>query len=226
MAREDVTRSLFDVEDVEVMPKVRETIIAPVTPSDVQQFTHRYHYSGVGNNAMWRWGLWHGATLLGVVAYNLPTRDACASVFGPAHLHQVWHMGRLAMADSAPHNSESRLISGSLREIAKNHDVWGVLTYADTTVGHIGYVYQATNAIYTGLAGDSIFYTDTSGKRRSTYLDGASMGRARAEGLGWTRHKGGKKHRYVYILGNKAERRARRALLRLPVLPYPKGDVA
>ena len=30
------------------------------------------------------------------------------------------------------------------------------------------------------------------------------------------------KHRYVYILGTPAERRARRKLLKLPSLPYPK----
>lgn len=34
------------------------------------------------------------------------------------------------------------------------------------------------------------------------------------------------KHRYVYILGTPAERRARRKLLKLPSLPYPKAVTA
>jgi hypothetical protein len=174
---------------------------------------------------MWRYGLWEGPTLLGVVSYNLPTRETCESVFGPEHFDKVWHMGRLAMADDAPRNSESRLIALSLRMIQVSHpDTWAILTYAATDRGHIGYVYQATNAIYTGTGGDSHYFTDTAGQRRSTFLDGKGVGAARAADLGWTRSEGGPKHRYLYILGSKTQRKHRRALLKLPVLPYPKAE--
>lgn len=216
--------SLWDVEDVETMPAVRDMTVGPVSTADVQEFARRYHYTGVGNNANWRWGLWHGPTLLGVVSYNLPTRSVCASVFGEDHLHQIWHMGRLAMAESAPRNSESRLIGGSLRAIQREYpDAWAVLTYAATDAGHIGYVYQATNAIYTGTGGDPFFYIDADGNRRGTHLDGHGVTLERAAALGWTRQKGSPKHRYVYVLGNRAERRQRLNLLKLPRLPYPKA---
>lgn len=223
MDRQVVNASLFDVEDVAEMPKVRDMTVGPASAPDVQEFARRYHYTGVGNNANWRWGLWDGPTLHGVVAYNLPTRSVCASVFGEEHLHRVWHMGRLILSDESPRNSESRLIGGSLRAIQREHpDVWAVLTYAATDAGHLGYVYQATNALYTGTAGDPWFYVDKSGRRRGTHLDGQSVGAERAARMGWTRHKGGPKHRYVYILGSKTERRQRLALLRYPTLPYPK----
>lgn len=39
---------------------------------------------------------------------------------------------------------------------------------------------------------------------------------------GWTVHDGLPKHRYVYILGNKTQRRHRLGLLKYPILPYPK----
>jgi len=84
-----------------------------------------------------------------------------------------------------------------------------VLTYAATDVGHLGYVY---------------YFTDASNVRRSTYLNGSGVGAARAAEMGWTRHEGGVKHRYLYILGSKTQRRQRRAMLRLSVLPYPKAD--
>ncbi len=222
----DVTpTTLWDVSDPgRDQPKVRDMTVAPVSPEDVREFSRRYHYTETGGNAMWRWGLWHGVVLHGVVAYNLPTRSACMSVFGteygPDH---VWHMGRLVLSDDSPHNSESRLIGGSLRAIAAQHpDTWAVLTYAATDVGHIGYVYQATNAIYTGTAGDPNYYVDETGKRRGTHLDGHAVGPVRAAEMGWTRHSGGPKHRYVYILGNKTQRRERTRLLRFPQLPYPK----
>jgi hypothetical protein len=215
--------SLWDVEDVETMPAVRDMSVWPVSAADVREFARRYHYSQSANNAMWRWGLWHGPTLLGVVSYNLPTRRTQASVFGDEHAPRIWHMTRLALAENAPRNSESRLIGGSLRAIARDHpDVWAVITFAASSAGHIGYVYQATNAIYTGTGGSSAFYTDSAGHRRATNLSGWCVTRERAAEMGWTLHGESPKHRYVYVLGNRAKRQRRLALLKLPQLPYPK----
>ena len=134
-------------------------------------------------------------------------------------------MSRLILADDAPRNSESRLIGGSLRAITREHpEAWAVLTYAATDAGHVGYVYQATNAIDTGTGGDPVFYIDQNGKRWGTQLNDCKVQTAaQIVEAGWTRHVGSVKHRYVYILGTKAERRQRLALLKLPSLPYPKG---
>ena len=224
MARDPINRDLFDVEDDHTTPHVRDMTIAPVTPDDVDEFSHRYHYTDTGGSRLWRWGLWDGPTLHGIVSYNLPTRDVCEALFGAEHYFRVWHMGRLSLSDVSPTNAESRLIGGSLRAIRREHpDVWGIVTYAATDVGHLGYVYQATNALYTGLAGDPYYWTDGRGARRSTYLSG-HVNAARGASLGWTRTRGGGKHRYVYILGFRTQRRQRRELLRFPVLPYPKEE--
>lgn len=232
MKREHIP-SLFDVEDVASMPAVADTFVAPVGPRDVQEFCERYHYSETGGNMTWRYGLWNGVTLLGIVSYNLPTRSACMSVFGEEHgPDHVWHMGRLVFPDAAPKNSESRLIAGSLNLIKRDHpEVWAVLTYAApevidprTGLGQIGIIYQATNALYTGLGGEPTYYVDQKGKRRGGHLGGHNVTIARGKALGWDRRKGKMKHRYVYILGSKTQRRQRRAMLRYPVLPYPKRD--
>lgn len=216
--------SLFDVSEETESLKVRDMVLGPVNSRDVNEFSRRYHYTSTGGNASWRWGLWHGVTLLGIVAYNLPTRETCQSVFGPEHYDKVWHMGRLALADEAPRNSESKLISASLQAIKREHpNVWGVLTYAATDVGHLGYVYQATNAIYTGTGGHAVVYTDTEGRRRSDYYASSYVSRAEALSRGWTVGEGGPKHRYLYVLGSKTQRRQRMEMLRLPTLPYPKA---
>jgi hypothetical protein len=222
--------SLFDVEDVEQMPKVRDMTVGPVSTSDVREFVRRYHYIGSDSSA-WRWGLWHGPVLYGVIGFNVLTANVSRSVFGDEDSHRVWHMTRLVAADASPRNSESRLIGGTLRAIERNHQhVWAVLTYAATDVGHIGYVYQATNALYTGLAaGGECYYLNSQGERQSRRtLDVSDYGGAplaeRARRRGWVRVDVPRKHRYVYILGNKAERRARRKLLRYPILPYPKVE--
>lgn len=219
--------SLFDVENEVEMPKVRDMHIGPASTRDVHEFARRYHYARGGGSASWRWGLWHGVVLHGVVAYNLPTRSVCASVFGEEHLHRVWHMGRLVLSDESPRNSESRLIAGSLRAIAREHpDIWSVITYASADVGHLGYVYQATNALYCGAVsreGRVHHYIDRHGMRRATHLSGAFVSPERASQLGWTEVRDRSvKHRYLYLLGSRAQRRRARSLLRWPVLPYPK----
>lgn len=223
MDRRPLNVSLWDVENTDAAAvKVRDMRVSKVTPADVEEFGRRYHYTGSAGSDFWRWGLWHGVTLHGVISYNLPTRDVCESVFGAEHFDKVWHMGRLMLSHDSPRNSESRLIAGSLKLIQRDHpDTWGVLTYAATDVGHLGYVYQATNALYTGTGGDPTYYTDELGVRHGTYLSG-HVNAARAAALGWTRHKGGPKHRYLYVLGSRTQRQQRMALLRYPILPYPK----
>ena len=122
MDRQVLTPSLWDEVDASLSEiKVSQCVVGPVSTRDVDEFCKRYHYTATGGNASWRWGLWHGVTLLGIVAYNLPTRETCESVFGPEHFDKVWHMGRLALSDEAPRNSESRLIAGSLQLIKMQH---------------------------------------------------------------------------------------------------------
>jgi hypothetical protein len=38
--------SLFDVENVETMPKVRDMTVGPVAAHEVREFAKRYHYTG------------------------------------------------------------------------------------------------------------------------------------------------------------------------------------
>jgi hypothetical protein len=226
-AKRHPVQSLFDVEDETVMPHVRDMTVGPVSTKDVQEFAQRYHYMGSGGSQLWRWGLWHGPVLHGVVAYNMPTRSVCETVFGAEHAEKVWHMGRLILSEESPRNSESRLIGGSLQAIERDYPhVWAVLTYAATSAGHIGTVYQATNALYTGTGGENFHWFDADGAIRSTYSSDLSRSerRERAERLGWTRRNDGVKHRYIYILGNKTQRRQRRKLMNFDVLPYPKKE--
>ena len=222
--------SLFDVENVETMPKVRDMTVGPASMRDVREFARRYHYTGMEGSAAWRWGLWYGPVLHGVVAYNNGTRGMGAAALGEEHAAKAWHMGRLILSDASPRNSESRLISGSLHAIERERpDVWIVVTYADEEVGHIGTIYQATNAIYTGTT------DETSGTAGLSYVNDAGQRRSwrsiretgRKEVTGWRLSTGSKpKHRYVYILGSKTQRRQRMKLLRYPVLPYPKKEAA
>lgn len=216
--------SLFDADDVESFSPVRQMAVHPVTVGDVEEFARRWHYSGSAGSALWRYGLYDGAVLVGVVAYNLPVRRACEMVFGPEHYERVVHMGRLICADNAPRNVESRLIGESLRMLKRDKpELWAVLTFAAQDQGHLGYVYQATNALYTGTGGYGKNYTAADGSMVSTTAKCGPEERERLLAHGGTISEALPKHRYLYLVGSKTERRRSRALLRLPVLPYPKA---
>jgi len=102
-----------------------------------------------------------------------------------------------------------------------------IVSYSDTSVGHVGYVYQATNWVYTGLSAKR-----TDWKIRGLeHLHGATiadMSRGQKNRAAWMREKFGddfylqerpRKHRYVFFRNKKD-----RVLLRYKVEPYPKGD--
>lgn len=216
--------------------KVRDTTVAGATTQQVETFCQQVHYAQHAGADSWRYGLWHGLDLLGIVTYNMPTTDAADGVFGPDRRQRIRHMGRLALAHDAPPNSESRLIVHSLRLLrADNPDALAVLTFSDpdqrnpfTGVAQVGLVYQATNALYTGEGGQPRYYWDPVNKRR---MATSHLSSRQAREKGWEVHTGSPKHRYVYLLGTPAERRRLRAELLLPVIAdqqhperYPKPD--
>jgi len=99
-------------------------------------------------------------------------------------------------------------------------------------MGHVGYVYQATNFIYTGLSAKR---TDWKIKGME-HLHGATvadMSRGQSNRAEFMRDKFGddfylaersRKHRYVYFVGNKFQKAKLKSALRYPVEQFPKGD--
>ena len=151
---------------------------------------------------------------------------ACTAVFGKDLWRWVAHMGRFVCADDAPRNTESRLIAASLRLFRRDYPVVrAVLTYAAVGEGHIGYVYQATNALYLGTTEPKHYYRDQHGNRRAP-KQGANLSMAKAIARGWEVHHEPGKHRYIYLLGSKTERRESARLLKYETQPYPKAATA
>lgn len=107
-----------------------------------------------------------------------------------------------------------------------------VVSYADTNQGHVGYVYQATNFIYTGLSAKR---TDWKVKGME-HLHGqtiADMSKGHENRADFMREKFGddfylkdrpRKHRYVFIVSSKSQRKVILSALKYEVEPYPKGE--
>jgi hypothetical protein len=111
----------------------------------------------------------------------------------------------------------SRFVAQCLRWLKANTKLKYCLSYADTTVGHCGFIYQACNFIFVARSRGNVQYRHAgTGK----IVSGRSFDQQTTK-AGWERLRTGEKLLYVFPL---AERRA--ALLsrfRWSPLPYPKS---
>lgn len=173
-------------------------------------------------------GAYRGTELVGVVTYGTPASAPLREgVAGKEWSANVLELNRLCCMTGK--NIASRLVGRSLRMLPKPSIV---VSYADTAQGHIGYIYQATNFLYTGLSAKR---TDWKIKGRE-HLHGATVAdesRGQANRAQWMREKYGdafyledrpRKHRYIYLCGNKKQRKAMMNALRYEVEAYPKGE--
>lgn len=193
-----------------------------------RDFIRQHHYSKSCHNGPMTWGLFEQGHLIGVCAFATPnSENVRRSVFGPGTENEVTELHRLFVEDGTPKNTESWFIARALRglKLEKPH-INGVLSFADSTEGHLGIIYQATNALYCGMTGRAWFYRDESGALRHPRQNGHNVTKDEAREKGWTPEKREQKHRYVYLLGTSSDKRKLRKRLRLTTYPYPKSALA
>lgn len=204
-----------------------DCVVAPVG-KDGREFVRAHHYSRGIHNGPTCYGLFRQGALTGVCAFATPcSENVRASVFGPGHEARVTELHRLVLLDEEPANAESWFVSRALRlHKARKPLIWAVLSFADPTEGHVGTIYQALNARYTGSSAPAWFWRDADGRLRHPRQNGRNVTAAEAAGRGWVRTRREGKHRYLWLMAD--DRRHRRELERrllLPSLPYPKsGD--
>jgi len=126
-----------------------------------------------------------------------------------------------------PEKQEKNLLSWFVSKCLKQIEgPMVIVSYADTAMEHVGYIYQATNWVYTGLSSYVPEFEKDGHVFHSRSLVG-QLGTAKRkvmEELGYTLIETKPKHRYIYFIGNKSEVKAMKAKLTWPILPYPKGD--
>lgn len=196
---------------------------------DIVEWLLHKHYAHAIPSISHCFGLYNNDDLIGVVSYGRPPSSPLRhGICGSEYASYVLELNRLIVEDGSPANSASYLVSKSLKKLPRPSII---VSFADTAVGHIGYIYQACNFVYTGLSAKR-----TNWKIRGeealhgiTIADRARGVENRAEYL---RKKYGsnfyleprpRKHRYVYFVGSKKERKEMKKALRYPILPYPKG---
>ena len=167
------------------------------------------HYAKRMPSISFAYGLYHYDELVGMVSYGTPASPfLCKGICGEEHKHNVIELNRLVLKDNLP-NQASFLVSRSLKLLPKPKVV---VSYADTAQDHAGIIYQACNFLFTGTTKAR---TDIAGK------DG--MHSRHHLGDRQNRINRSAKHRYVYFIGSKKDKKTLRNALRYTIEDtYPK----
>ena len=173
---------------------------------------------------MHAFGLYENGQLVGVVTYGIPASPAlCMGICGKEYSDKVLELNRVCLLDNTKIQA-SFLVANSIKLLPKPTIV---VSYADTGKGHVGYVYQATNFIYTGLSANRVDWTvkGLEHKHSKTLSDGMTLESIKEKyGDDFYYTERSRKHRYIYFHGDKRQKKTMKNLLKYQIEPYPKGD--
>lgn len=196
-----------------------------IKAGDGIDYIRRRHYSRSCHNGPLCWGLFSAHGLVGVVAYATPAAETVRAVpFGAEYVDRVTELHRLFTVDGLPKNATSWFVSRSIEGLLEaKPELRAIISYSDMTEGHVGYIYQALNFVFTGSTTPRTFYRDEEGRLRHPRQCGENITRKQARELGWIAEKRDSKNRYVLVIGhNKRQRKRWKRKLQIDSLPYPK----
>ncbi len=192
--------------------------VTSIKPKETHSWLLNKHYAKRIPSISFAFGIYNGQALIGICTFGSPPSNAlCIGVCGEQLKSHVIELNRLCVNDSKEKNVTSYFLSHCLKMLPKPKII---VSYADTSVNHNGYIYQATNWIYTGLTAKRTERYDPDNPNKHSksvtcngnidYYDLAVRKRPR-------------KHRYIYFLGSKKQKRAYLQNLNYPIMDYPKG---
>lgn len=184
------------------------------------------HYAKRFPTVEFAFGLFKADKLIGVCSFGSPPRvmNMGECIFNNLRI-KTCELNRLCVNDGLEKNTLSFFVSRCLKLLPRP---FCVVSYSDHTFGHHGYIYQATNFIYTGL--NQIH-------ERQIFYDGKEVHPRKACRLGftniseWAKNDSKvilgeytQKHRYFIFLGSKTIVDKMKKDLIYPILPFPKGE--
>lgn len=134
-------------------------VAAMASDNTARAFVEAHHYSGSYPAARRRFGLFERGELVGVAVFSVPMR---AEVLRPWSMSDGLELGRFVLLDGVRANGETWFLARCL-DALRAEGFAGVVSLSDPTPrtsaggaivfgGHVGTIYQASNAVYTGRA--------------------------------------------------------------------------
>jgi len=151
----------------------------------------RWHYLGDTDFlATYNFGAYFDEVIQGAISFHPPSApETVRGLFNTEEQDGYWEIGRLAMSDKCPHNSESRFIAIAIRLLRKRTQVKALITYADTAVGHTGIIYRASGFTYIGLTNPKADF----------WVNGKIQQRGKTRGINGEWKPRSRKHLYVKL---------------------------
>jgi hypothetical protein len=178
------------------------------------------HYAKRKCSRSYCFGLFENDILVGVCTFGFPPNymfNNGKCVFNTYRILTL-ELNRLITNDDLPKNTLSFFVSQSLKQLPQP---CCIVSYADPNSGHYGYIYQATNWIFTG---------DSTPKHKYHFADGSSFDIRRGidqkiiqHGEVVRKEKLIPTQRYLYVNANKRDKKRIINDIKMNILPYPKG---
>ena len=171
------------------------------------------HYAKRIPSISFAFGLYDKNNILqGVCTIGKPASPSlCVGVCGKENSKYVYELNRLCVNDGLPKNTLSFFVSKVLKKLPSLI----IVSYADKGQNHNGYIYQATNWIYTGASKERTDIGSEDGTHSRHYdknIDYKKNRKFRSS-----------KHRYVNFTGSKKQRKNFFKSLKYKIYNYPKG---
>jgi len=180
------------------------------------------HYAKRKPRMQFCFGLFIDEILQGIITFGLPATPFVArGLCGKEYEKEVLELSRLVLNSDVPKNSASFLVSNSLKLLPEKYKI--IVSYADTSVGHKGYIYQATNFFYTGLTIPMKEWRKKGDTLHSQNVCKEKSLEERKKDDSFEQIYRPQKHRYIIFRGNKKEKKERLLNLKHSLLKYPKG---
>ena len=206
-------------------------IVRPITRQMCAPYILEIHYAKRWPSISYAFGLFRLGSLCGVVTYGTPpSAPLRRGLAGDHYKDSIIELNRLCLKHNRP-NEASMLVARSLKLLPDNKII---ISFADTSRGNNGSVYQAANFVYCGLSAKR---TDWK-VRGKEHLHGQTIAdefRGQPNRAKMMRAKYGndfyllprpRKHRYVAFTGNKRFKKIAQKSLMYAICPYPKGEGA
>jgi hypothetical protein len=203
-------------------------IVKPIDSFQCKDWLLHKHYLKRMTSFSYSFGLFEGNLLVGVITFgNAVPLTMKKSLFGEKYMDLVYELSRLCTNDNLNKNANSFFIAESFKLLPKPIII---VSYADKSVGHNGYIYQAANFIFTGESHTQLDWK-LKGKEHihsRTLMDEFPFTEDRVEKL---KQKYGDqlyqvrrepKYRYVYVLANKKLKKEIMNSRLFESKPYPK----
>jgi hypothetical protein len=138
-------------------------------------FVVKHHYSGSYPIARERVGLFRGTELVGVAVFSIPINNSVVSRYTGLDASEGVELGRFVLLDEVPYNAETFFLAKSFAVLRQcRPDLKTVIAYSDplprqtqngglVMPGHVGTIYQASNARYMGRASSKTLHLNRDG---------------------------------------------------------------